>query len=252
MFCPMIWSKVKNLQKGGYGYTERKKQVFIPHQTVVIAPNEDADGLSCAFVLSERAPLYGKMEIVFDGVTHTCEYNTVNFDGESFSWYGNSAFIGVGDDTGEPFCVIPTEDGITMLFGADGEHAFSATDIVEEAETIEKKYIPPIDGVLQIVDIHETLCANGMSEIISTKAQYELDRAAETKMPIIVSGELYSSDVNNTTEVRMVMNYTGDGSAHCFSSHLGHYGDNEAVVIFITKSDSDDGWNIRYRKEATT
>ena len=79
----------------------------------------------------------------FDGVDYTSKF--LRDEGSGFAMGGNLALAGMGEDTGEPFFFLGTEDdpyNLTVLGIAAGTYTISIYDKTETIKPIDPKYLP--------------------------------------------------------------------------------------------------------------
>lgn len=118
-------------------FSEIKDVAIIPEQTVEIAMNEDI-GLICAAVSTFVPTENEKIKVVWDGV----EYNCSSGDG----FFGNTSILGEGEDTGEPFVYLVSEDVGYIFCAEEGTYTISVSvrkNVV--AKQLDFKYLPTID-----------------------------------------------------------------------------------------------------------
>ena len=78
--------------------------------------------------------------VKWDGTEHECVCSILN--GEILV-LGNLSIIGMGRDTGEPFCYASVEDGF-ITFDTSASHTISVKTTAEAITPIDEKYLPTI------------------------------------------------------------------------------------------------------------
>jgi len=140
----------RNLTNNGQiGYDEFAETEAIPMQTIEVAMNEEL-GLPIAFI----SPGYNfdglyEAKVLWDGVEYVC---TPTSSGGAL---GNIGIIGEGEDTGEPFAIAyDAESGMSFVISSEGTHTVRVVAVSKITHKMDKRFLPMIDGVLKIVDVH--------------------------------------------------------------------------------------------------
>ena len=129
----------------GYPTAEYRYQTLVDNISVVT----DGNVLDNPFEIKLVENL--EYNVVLDDTTYTCKAYYL----EGANVIGNSALAGMGDDTGEPFCLATFGDDVMLFMDADaaGEHTISVVERSEIITTIDEKFVPEISHIHNWYDI---------------------------------------------------------------------------------------------------
>lgn len=222
-------------------YTDSQRLAFAETETVEVlsettinlemAEDGVAEGVSEKMISLTAGQTYN---VVWDGVRYECVAQI--FDGSAF--IGNLGILGL-DDTGEPFMLIPGDNGIVAISMTAGNHTLSITQETETIHPIDPKFLPGV--VLPVVELtsvgpHE----DGESITLSESDCAKLN--AVGRMPFIMTVKLEGGE-----SLSFVMNCL---SMNEYGAYYGGYlsvpifGDVKITLIY----DAASGYWIYYQK----
>lgn len=121
--------------------------------------------------------------VTFNGVTYVCEMMIHDYGGKAI---GNQSMLD-GPDTGEPFfAFFPDDEGSYPTIMALENGRFTMT--YSQIHTIDPKYLPGV--CLPVVELSTTIENDALLTDAENAALYA---AAESKMPIIIKGDVKTS-----------------------------------------------------------
>lgn len=247
----LAYTKVKDLEavkeQGGMGYTETKTIEVLPETTIECAFMEDAGvvvGLAAPFGMNDG----DKYTVVWDDVKYCGVYAVIETEDGLIEAFGNLSIVGMGEDTGEPFCCIPSmgtpEEGeyTSAFFVAEvGTHTVSVSRTFEEVIPIAEKYIPALNGVIPVVEIP---CAG-----FTTREWNQLESYIGSNLDALHDGVFiaYLRNVGNGVDAQVFMSVLYGGNTKRYYGILPYFtstGDSYVNPVSIFKN--DDGWSIRF------
>lgn len=189
--------------KDMYGEAE---QVLLENTAVEFAYNEDL-GLPCGFISAAIDFEGGKeYKVTFDGVEYSCKAGL----GEQEGILGNMGAMTGGDDTGEPFIVVPDTSGVLIVIPLIEATSATLSIKVTEATPLPAKYFPE-PAILDLRGCGELNTANSGNENVSMPGISDFIRNARRQRLITVKctvqynhNGIGSSDTNISEVTRTV------------------------------------------------
>lgn len=135
---------------------------------------EDMGGILFTEPFSTKLVSGGSYTVVIDGATYNSTGSTTSLDGIEAVFIGNPAFMGIGDDNGDPYLmVVIVDENMAVVMGFYGLMMFSGktsatvqvTGFAETVTKIPEKFIPdPKNGFLVNGSVLGSLRATSAAE----------------------------------------------------------------------------------------
>ena len=234
--------------------------VFVVESTITFAEN---NGLYMAnFPSTFEATVGEAYKVSWDGTVYECTCVLI----QGLPAIGNSAIMGHGSDSGEPF-LMGVENGkkITILTAdTSAYHTFSISGLITEVVKIDEKYLPDTIATKSDVEVAQTTAetAQTTAETAQTTAETALPLAggkmtgnivtkegvgiqADTVFPhrIILSNKVTNPDVafekyatNHDNEIYLYAGFTNMGAYNSYVKFLFDKGGNTARLILPSPS----------------
>lgn len=164
-------------------FSEIRDIEIFSERTIEITMNQDF-GIICAVVSTFIPKENEKIKVVWDGTEYIC------ISGDGF--FGNTFLFGEGEDTGEPFVYLSSENVGYICCTEEGTHTISVAVRKNVAvKQLDFKYLPTID--------FPPIPATNTEIVLPDNVHKQLIECCELGLPICfrVSGEIYDSQKYN-------------------------------------------------------
>ena len=189
----------------------------------------------------------------FDGVDYTSKF--LRDEGSGFAMGGNLALAGMGEDTGEPFFFLGTEDdpyNLTVLGIAAGTYTISIYDKTETIKPIDPKYLPP--DVLPRVELSEetatTLLGAGVATLNAAEAA-TLDNMASNATPFLICAKMQGMTLVNGLMQYVLTNDTFSPMYVGILPYNYRNGSSISLEVYNIRKDGD-SWTVDTKRVVVT
>ena len=130
------------------GYPKKSVQTTTLMAEQELAFSTKGDGLYVAALIDALDVVGGQTYTVnWDGT----EYKCVCSDNAGYITLGNISIMGEGEDTGEPFIFLPTEQNVVVTLETSASHTISVKTIAETVTPMAEEFLPNILDIDSII-----------------------------------------------------------------------------------------------------